>query len=45
MVAVARENVSREATVDNTFACNTGDVRDTREGSTVLANWNIRCQR
>jgi hypothetical protein len=45
MVAVARANISREATVDNTFTCNTGDIRDTGEGSTILADWNIRCQR
>jgi hypothetical protein len=45
MVAVAREGVSREATVDNTFACNTGNVCDTGEGSTILADWNVRCQR
>jgi hypothetical protein len=45
VVAVARDNVSRDATVDNTFTWNTGNVRDTGEGSTILADWNIRCQR
>jgi len=45
MVAVARDRVSRETTLDHTFTRHTGDVRDTGEGSTILADWNIRCQR
>jgi hypothetical protein len=45
MVAVARDRVSREATLDNTFTCHTGNVRDTGEGSTIPTDWSIRRQR
>ena len=35
---VTRQSVSRRAALDNTFSGQTGDVRDTGEGSTVLAD-------
>ena len=42
--AVTRKRESGHAAVDDTLARETGDVGDTGEGSTVLADWRERGQ-
>jgi hypothetical protein len=45
MGAILRADVSWEATIDGTFTSHTGDIRNTREVSAVLANRCIGSQR
>ena len=41
---ITRKRVSGHAAVDDTLAKETGDVGDTREGGTILADRRERCQ-